>query len=691
MGVVTFLACCADMARSETWDGALTGTVQWNTGTNWDTDTAPNGQGAQAIFPNSPSGNMTVQLGAAITVGSIDVTNSSTSNNFSLNNGTGGSLTFDATSGNALFTMGGTNANTNNVTVGASVSLTDTLQFTNNNTAITGSATGTFTGTMTGGGGLIKNGPGGLSLSTVAKAYTGETTVNQGRLRFTSSGQLTGTSAVTVNSGGQLFLDASGGTWAFGPSGASNITINGPGDGATLGAITNRGSGTNTLSNPIILGSDSTIDVNAGTLQLNGAVSGTGNLTKSGTGGLLLATANNYVGTTTINAGRIEVQNATSLSSGNVMVASGGELVFTGASANFTFNNPISISGIGGSNNGAIAALNSAAPTIAAPVTLTGNSQITVAGSSSITYSNASSLTGTDVNLTVQGGAPSGSGTGGTISGAVTLGSGSLTKLQGGTWRLNNPAGNSYSGGTTLGTSGGSNAGRLIVNNTSGSGTGSGDVTIHTGSLGGTGIVTGNVTVNSTGRIGPGESAGLLTVGNVTFESGSFLDIELGGTDFGPPIQYDRLSATGTATVNGGTLNVTLLPGFTPAINDTFHVLTAAGGLTGVQFTPMLPPLMTGQWQTTYTSNYLELKVVNAGGTPGDWNGDGSVNAADYVTWRNDPDNHGGPGGYDTWRQNFGNPPGSGAGLGGSAVPEPASIALVLLGVAAVAGRRRGR
>jgi hypothetical protein len=51
----------------------------------------------------------------------------------------------------------------------------------------------------------------------------------------------------------------------------------------------------------------------------------------------------------------------------------------------------------------------------------------------------------------------------------------------------------------------------------------------------------------------------------------------------------------------------------------------------------------------------------------GDFNGDGAVNAADYVVWRNDPAGHGGPGGYDTWRTNFG----AIAGNGSVAVPEP--------------------
>jgi hypothetical protein len=63
---------------------------------------------------------------------------------------------------------------------------------------------------------------------------------------------------------------------------------------------------------------------------------------------------------------------------------------------------------------------------------------------------------------------------------------------------------------------------------------------------------------------------------------------------------------------------------------------------------------------------------------PGDYNGDGLVDAADYVTWRKSPDDHGGdPGGYETWRTNFGSPSGSGAA--GTRVPEPSSVFLLLM------------
>jgi hypothetical protein len=78
-------------------------------------------------------------------------------------------------------------------------------------------------------------------------------------------------------------------------------------------------------------------------------------------------------------------------------------------------------------------------------------------------------------------------------------------------------------------------------------------------------------------------------------------------------------------------------------------------------------------------------------GVPGDYNQNGTVDAADYVVWRNvtgtsatlpnrDPGQSGniGQGDYNFWRQNFGKTSGAGSGvLSASAVPEPASATLL--------------
>jgi hypothetical protein len=64
---------------------------------------------------------------------------------------------------------------------------------------------------------------------------------------------------------------------------------------------------------------------------------------------------------------------------------------------------------------------------------------------------------------------------------------------------------------------------------------------------------------------------------------------------------------------------------------------------------------------------------------PGDHNQDGTVDAADYVVWRKNPDAFGGGAGYSAWRTNFGRLAGSGSsatGSANSAVPEPATLLL---------------
>jgi hypothetical protein len=68
------------------------------------------------------------------------------------------------------------------------------------------------------------------------------------------------------------------------------------------------------------------------------------------------------------------------------------------------------------------------------------------------------------------------------------------------------------------------------------------------------------------------------------------------------------------------------------------------------------------------------------GGLEGDFNGDGNVNAADYVVWRK---TDGSQAGYETWRTNFGRQQ-AGSGLSLAAVPEPGIF--VYLAAAALAG-----
>lgn len=97
------------------------------------------------------------------------------------------------------------------------------------------------------------------------------------------------------------------------------------------------------------------------------------------------------------------------------------------------------------------------------------------------------------------------------------------------------------------------------------------------------------------------------------------------------------------------------------------------------------------------TSKSFNLTITPAG-VPGDYNNNGTVDAADYVLWRN-----GGPlqnevdapgtvnaADYTAWRARFGNATGSGVSYSITAVPEASSALLVVLGmIGAVMNSRR--
>jgi probable HAF family extracellular repeat protein len=66
---------------------------------------------------------------------------------------------------------------------------------------------------------------------------------------------------------------------------------------------------------------------------------------------------------------------------------------------------------------------------------------------------------------------------------------------------------------------------------------------------------------------------------------------------------------------------------------------------------------------------------------PGDFNLDGTVDAADYVVWRKTGVN--GPTGYDTWRTNFGEPGGTGSvASANAAIPEPTTLMMLMFAAA---------
>jgi hypothetical protein len=80
--------------------------------------------------------------------------------------------------------------------------------------------------------------------------------------------------------------------------------------------------------------------------------------------------------------------------------------------------------------------------------------------------------------------------------------------------------------------------------------------------------------------------------------------------------------------------------------------------------------------------------------TPGDFNLNGAVDAADYVVWRKGLGTTYTQTDYDAWRANFGQTIGSGAALPSAeplsaAVPEPATLTLLIMAMVVHYARRR--
>lgn len=157
-----------------------------------------------------------------------------------------------------------------------------------------------------------------------------------------------------------------------------------------------------------------------------------------------------------------------------------------------------------------------------------------------------------------------------------------------------------FNGATTV------DAGGLIVNATLPS-----VVTVNGGYLGGTGTV-GGLVVNSGGTVAPGSSIGTLNVnGNVAFNAGSTFQVEINAAG-----QSDRIAATGTAALNGGTVQIVPLgAGF--IANTQYTILTATGGVSGsfANLTTSGSPLVSGQLSYDVNNVYFILQQIGGFGT----------------------------------------------------------------------------
>jgi len=102
------------------------------------------------------------------------------------------------------------------------------------------------------------------------------------------------------------------------------------------------------------------------------------------------------------------------------------------------------------------------------------------------------------------------------------------------------------------------------------------------------------------------------------------LQIELGGLT--PVTGHDQLTVDGNVTL-AGTLNVRLLPGFTPQVGQQFTIITASNGSITGTFSQIAGY---GQYQLSYSPAAVTLTVLTPP-RPGDLNGDGHTNVADLL------------------------------------------------------------
>jgi hypothetical protein len=155
--------------------------------------------------------------------------------------------------------------------------------------------------------------------------------------------------------------------------------------------------------------------------------------------------------------------------------------------------------------------------------------------------------------------------------------------------------------------------------------------------------------------------------------------MELGGTS--PGRGYDQLHVGGALSI-GGILSVSLIDGFSPAVGSSFDLLDW-GTLSGTFSSLSLPTLPGRQWDTSqlYTTGMLSVVISPLAG---DYNGNGIVDAADYIVWQNFGSTYT-QGDYDVWKSTFGNSAATGSQLAGgqsTAVPEPGVAILLLVGAA---------
>jgi autotransporter-associated beta strand protein len=413
-----------------------------------------------------------------------------------------------------------------------------TLAFTSNLSVI---GTGNKTFTLNGAGNTIFSG----NIVNGANATVSLTKSGAGTLTLSGSNSYTGNTLITA------------GTLQIGNGGTT-------GSLETSSAITNNGTLIFNRSNAIVQGTDFT----------STAISGSGSLVQSGSGSLTLSSANTYSGGTTLSAGTLNINNATAISSGSLVLAGGTVDNTSGSAITLSNNNSQNWNGdftFAGSN-----AMN------------TGNGSVAMNASRQITISNSTF----------------------TVGGVISGNSFGLTKDGNGTLLLT--SNNTYSGATVInagtlqigagGTSGGLSTSSAITNNgtlvfnrsnaivqgtnfSSAAISGTGSLTLNLGTLtlngsntysGGTTLTNGTIYLNSASAIG----TGALTIngGTVGSTAGSLVTLSTNNTQY----WNADFSFSNTNGLNMGTGNIILSGNRT--VTTASGTTTIAGNISGSGF-----------------------------------------------------------------------------------------------------------
>ncbi len=331
---------------------------RWDLDASWSTGVYPDGTDVSARINEPLEGDRDIDILSPVTIGHLTVNNATSTNRNRIQTQLDGvTLSFGASAGPARLTIDGSGSGFVEIRSdegGFMVLQSDLLVTITNLNLMHGLEEGDaeegeldhdygalrFRNNWTGPGGLIKDGPGVMSMTGSGKDYLGATIISQGVLRVTEPATPQNTEGVSVMSGGQLRLVSDGDrVYPFG----GDMTLDSIGRGGdvpagenlgVLGALRyDPGSGGNRaeVTNAITFAGPTSLHVDGpqNTMDLSGPLSGAGLFSKSGGGTLVLSgDSASYTVPSIVSNGTLQVDG---LLGSAVSIDSGGSVAGAGA------------------------------------------------------------------------------------------------------------------------------------------------------------------------------------------------------------------------------------------------------------------------------------------------------------------------------------------------------------------------